>query len=161
MIAGEHDPSFLSVLGRLKLGQLHDLSLDMILAVISALQVDGRPLRIAEPELAALRRAWRVSTDQARLLFVSTLHQHPAIAEFFWEQVVPPSFEVNSFRLRRAICGRLAGMGTVAWQQLAGRWIDLVAAAGRSDLTARARLTRPDWVRFGLRSRRRPGCCRR
>jgi hypothetical protein len=59
-------------------------------------------------------------------------------------------FEVNSFRLRRAICGRLSGMGPVAWQQLASRWTDLIAAAAEADLTARARLTKADWHQFGL-----------
>jgi hypothetical protein len=148
--AGPDEPSFLTVLSRLKQDQLHDLSLDMILAVIKALQVDGRPLRIGDPELVALRRAWQVSTDQARLLFVSTVKPHPAIADFFWEQVIPPLFEMNSFRLRRAICARLSGMGPVAWQQLASRWTDLVVAAAQADLTARARLTKADWWRFGL-----------
>jgi hypothetical protein len=145
-----HDPSFLRVLSHLKQGDLHDISLDMILAVVRALQFDRLPLAVGSEEIDALRRAWRTSTDQARLMLVSAVEPHPAIAQFFWEQVVPPQFEANSYRLRRVICVRLASMGTVAWHQMAGSWADLVAAAAQSDLTARSRLTKPDWLRYGL-----------
>jgi hypothetical protein len=101
-------------------------------------------------ELAALGRTWQVATDEARLLFVRTADPHPTVARFYWEQLVPPRFEANSFRLRRIISQRLPAMGSVAWQELCPEWTELVSAAAGADLSAAARLTGPDWVRIGL-----------
>jgi hypothetical protein len=148
---GDHpDSSFLNVLSRLKKGAVDDLSLDMISAVLRALQIDGRPIVIGDPELAALRRTWRPATDEARLLFVSVVKAQSRLARFLWDQIVPPCFDLNSYRLRRAISAKLAGMGAIAWAELEGLWQELVKAAERADLSARARLTGSDWTRYGL-----------
>ena len=143
-------PSFLTVLRQLKKGSVGDLSLDMISAVLRALQTDGGPLVVGDEELAALRRTWRPATDEARLLFVGTVDAQPGIARFLWDQVVPPRFELHSYRLRRAIAAKLAAMGEVAWAELAASWKDLVTAAEHTDLSARARLTKTGWTDCGL-----------
>src|SRR5574342_660725 len=123
-----HDPentrgrSYLAILGDLKRGNLRDLSLDVITAVVLALQHNGGRLEFGNREIAGLQRAWQASTDQSRLLFVADVEPHPAIVRFFWRQVVPPLFGVNSYRLRRAICARLASMGSVTWHELEGPW---------------------------------------
>jgi hypothetical protein len=143
------DGSFLSVLTQLKQGRVSDISLEMILAVIAALQVD-QPLQFGALEIDALRRAWKASTDPTRLLFVSSVNPHPALARFLWEQVVPPQFQANSFRVRRAICARLAATGTIAWHELLSTWADLAAMGRTVDLSAQSRLTKTDWDRYGL-----------
>ena len=143
-------PSFLTVLRRLKKGSVDDLSLDMISAVLRALQADGGPVVVGDEELAALRRTWQPATDEARLLFVGIVNAQPGIARFLWDQVVPPRFELHSYRLRRAISAKLAAMGEVAWTELASSWKDLVKEAEEADLSARARLIKTDWIRCGL-----------
>jgi hypothetical protein len=144
------DRSFLAILSRLKNGEVADLSLDMITAVIRALQVDPSPILVGEQELAALRRTWQPATDEARLLFVDTVDAQPGIACFLWEQLVPPRFAANSYRLRRAVSVRLAAMGHLAWTELAPLWRELVRAARDADLSAAARLTKGDWISCGV-----------
>lgn len=144
------DPSFLIILRRLKADNVTDLSLDMITAVLRALQASGTPIRLGEQELRALRRTWQPATDEARLLFVDKVDAHRGTARFLWEQLVPPRFEHNTYRLRRAASARLAAMGGVAWGELAPLWNDLVNAADHADLSARARLTKSDWMSWGL-----------
>ena len=144
------DSSFLTILHNLKKDNVGDLSLDMITAVLRALQASGNRMRVDEQELHALRRTWRPATDEARLLFVESVDPHPGMARFLWEQLVPPRFEVNTYRLRRAVSARLAMMGDVAWQELAPLWNGLVRAADRADLSPQARLTKDDWTSCGL-----------
>ena len=141
--------SFLTVLTQLKQSRTSDISLEMILAVVAAVQID-QPLQFGAPEIDALRRAWNASTDTTRLLFVSSVNPHPALARFLWEQVVPPQFYTNSFRVRRAICARLAAMGTVVWHELLSTWAGLAAMGRTVDLSAQSRLTRTDWEHYGL-----------
>ena len=151
LLAGDRPSrSFLTVLRELKKGNVGDLSLDMISAVLRALQSDGGPVVVGDDELAALRRTWRPATDEARLLFVGTVDAQPAIARFLWDQIVPPRFEIHSYRLRRAIAAKLAAMGEISWTELAPSWRHLVTAAADTDLSARARLTRTGWTDCGL-----------
>ncbi|MFC7480345.1 hypothetical protein ACFQX7_10285 [Luedemannella flava] len=150
VLEGTDAASFVAVLRDLKRGETGDVTLDMITAVVVALQHLGVRPRYGPPEVAALDRAWRAATDQARLQFVAAAEAHPALVRYFWGQVVPPRFQVNSYRLRRAVCARLAGMGPVAWRQLADPWRALVTGADGADLSAVARLTKTDWVRVGL-----------
>ncbi|GAA1760284.1 hypothetical protein GCM10009681_34370 [Luedemannella helvata] len=147
---GVAEASFLAVLSRLKRGETRDMSLDMITAVVLALRQSGVRPAFGEPEIAALDRAWRAATDQSRLLFVAETDHQAELVRYLWRQVVPPRFHVNSYRLRRAICARLARMGAVAWRQLADPWRELVAGGDGADLSALARLTRTDWVRVAL-----------
>jgi hypothetical protein len=120
----------------------------MIIAVVSAVQT-SRPLHVREDELRILRGAWRVATDQSRLLFLSTIEPNEALAMFLWEQVVPPEFQVNSFRARRSIALTLARMGPTAWAVLAPRWSDIVRAAQSTDLSPLSRVT-PHWRTVGV-----------
>jgi hypothetical protein len=143
-------PSFLNVLSSLKKGSVGDLSLDMISAVLRALQIDGGVVVVGDEEMGALRRTWRPATDEARLLFVRIVNAQPRIARFLWDQIVPPCFDLNSYRLRRAVSAKLATMGAVAWAELERVWQELAEAAGDADLSPRARLTRTDWTRCGL-----------
>jgi hypothetical protein len=141
--------SFVTTLSRLKRGSLRDVSLDMITAVVEAVQSLGQEPALGSEELAALRRAWEVATDEARLLFVRTIGPTQAAARFLWTQLVPPRFELTSYRLRRAISGRLAEMSREAWRELADEWRG-IGAAGPADLSARGRLLGGDWQRVGL-----------
>jgi len=143
------DQPVLDVLDYLKDGDDQDISLDMIISVVAALQTSGRELNVRERELALLSSAWRVATDASRLLFLSTIVPHPAFASFLWKQVTPPNFEANSFRVRRAIAVRLGRMGPVAWGVLGPVWVSTVKDAAGADLSPLSRLT-PTWDRLGI-----------
>src|SRR5439155_8427498 len=73
----------------------------------------------------------------------------PLLVEFLWRQVVPPSFEANSYRVRRAACVRLASLGAVAWERLGPEWMELAKGARERDLSARMRRVLPDWREAG------------
>ncbi|HZY27855.1 MAG TPA: hypothetical protein VFE49_06320 [Jiangellaceae bacterium] len=143
------DQPVLDVLDYLKDGDVQDISLDMIISVVAALQTSGRELNVRERELAILSSAWQVATDASRLLFLATIEPHPAFASFLWTQVTPPYFETNSFRVRRAIAVRLGRMGPVAWGVLGPVWVRTVKDAAGADLSPLSRLT-PTWGRVGI-----------
>ena len=145
--------SFLAVLDRVADCDDAAVSLDVALAVIATLQLEEGPLAIGEREIAALTGSWRASTDPVRLAFVAGVDfaRAPLLLDFLWAQVVAPAFRFNSFRVRRAVCARLAALGPVAWGHLRGTWLALTADALGRDLSALAR-EEPDsdWERFGL-----------
>ena len=142
------DKPVLDVLRELRGDDLRDVSLDMITSVIAAVQT-FRPLRVGEEELGILTSAWRVASDASRLLFLNTIAPNAVLASFLWEQVVPPQFQANSFRVRRAIAVSLAQMGETAWVALAQRWENLVDVARKTDLSPMSRLT-PRWRQVGI-----------
>jgi hypothetical protein len=142
------DKPILDVLSELRGGDLQDVSLDMITSVVAAVQT-FRPLHVHEEELRILAGAWRVASDASRLLFLNTIEPNASLAMFLWEQVVPPQFHANSFRVRRAIALSLAQMGPTAWEALAPRWAALVEVARDSDLSPMSRIT-PLWQEVGV-----------
>ena len=149
----QEERSFLAVLRRVADWDEHAVSLDVALALITTLQLDGGPLTIGEREADALARSWRSSTDSVRLRFVADVRfdRAPFLVDFLWEQVIPPAFHLNSFRVRRAVCARLASLGPVAWQRLGREWRELAADAHSRNLSTNARAgAAGDWDRFAL-----------
>lgn len=142
------DKPVMEVLDYIKDGDVEDISLDMIMSVVGALQVSGRALNIRDRELAIMGNAWQVATDTSRLSFLDVIEPHPAFASFLWEQVTPPCFEANSFRVRRVIAVRLGRMGSVAWTELGPTWKKILEDAAVADLSPLSRLT-PAWERVG------------
>ena len=129
--------SFVRVLTQIGLSEKTDMSLEMVLAVILALQADGEPLDLDAVEIKALHRSWDASSDSAKLRFVADVDfsRDPALMHFLWSHVTYPRFDENSFRVRRAICTRLGLLGNRAWAQLRDDWQGLVESSSREDLS--------------------------
>jgi hypothetical protein len=144
--------SFLRILEFLVQRNEPQISLDMALAVLTALQLDEAPLTVGEMEVLALERGWRGASDAVRLSFIADLDfgRHPLLIDFLWREVVPPAFHENAYRVRRALCERLASLGNVAWARLGATWIEVAEAARDRDLSTPMRRARPDWEEFGL-----------
>jgi hypothetical protein len=146
--------SFLDVLKRLQERGAVEISLEMTLAVIRALQVDDDPLVLGDEELIVLHRSWRSSTDALQLGFVTAVdfRRDQLLVEFLWSQVVPPAFHQNVYRVRRAASETLASLGTFGWETLGNTWTQLTEAARTSDLSSQTRKERPeaDWEHYGL-----------
>ncbi|MCA1845040.1 MAG: hypothetical protein LC792_17965, partial [Actinobacteria bacterium] len=144
------DRSFLGALRRVGLQEGVDVSLEMTLAVVTALQADEAPLRLGPAENKAIETGWAASNESVRLRFVADVDysRGPVLMDFLWSQVVPPGFDRNSFRVRKVVCGRLAGLGSPAFKRLCRRWADLLEDGRGRDLSSRARKD-PDWRRCG------------
>jgi hypothetical protein len=144
--------SFLRILEHLRQADEREIALDMALAVLAALQLDDGPVTMGDAEVAALEQGWRGASDAVRLLFVSDVdfRQHPPLVDFLWRQVVPPAFHENPYRIRRAICERLASLAGVAWGRLGPTWVELAMFARDRDLSAPMRRVLPDWEECGL-----------
>lgn len=141
--------SFLTVLTAVRHGRSDHATLEMMVAVIAALQVGGQ-LDIDAAEVAALDRAWRAAGESARLALVRVLRPHPAVVRFLWARVTPPLHRDNSYRVRRAVCLGLARAGPVAWDELADDWRLVVQRARVTDLSSASRGTRnEDFIRDG------------
>jgi hypothetical protein len=142
--------SFLGVLRSLGLPQQAEISLEMALSVITALQSSTESMHLGKAEMETLERAWTTAGDVAKTRFVSdvNLEMNPLLMDFLWRRVVPPGFGENSFRVRRAICSRLGSLGSSAWQRLGPDWRKLVEAASAGDLSSRARQSE-HWRNYG------------
>lgn len=129
--------SFVEVIRSLGFRESGETSLDLVRAVVTALQADSMPLDIGDEEISLLTRAWDDASEPVRLRTVSDLDvaRHPRLVEFMWAQVVWPRFGRNSWRLRQAICRRLSGVGGTTWTVLAERWDELIAEADEADLS--------------------------
>jgi hypothetical protein len=144
--------SFLGVLHRVAEWDENAVSLDVALALIATLQLDGGPVEIGDREAAALNRSWRASNDTVRLKFLADVHfdRSPLLVDFLWEQVIPPAFNDNAFRVRRAACARLSALGPVAWDQLGREWRTLAKDALGRSLSASTHAERGgDWDECG------------
>lgn len=150
----KRERSFLVLIEQIADRDAAEVSLDIALAAIAAVQLDEGPLAIESAERSALEAAWRSSTDPVRLSFVARVDfsRSPQLVDFLWHQILASASGENTYRVRRAICERLALLGGAAWVLLGTRWKSLVEAARESDLSTRGR-TRPpasDWNLYGL-----------
>jgi hypothetical protein len=143
-----HEPSFVRLLMDVGVNDEANITLEMILAVIVALQADEAPLALSAFEREVLDKSWAVSNDLVRLRFVRLIDfsRDPALIDFLWRQVDYPRFDENSFRIRRAICTRLGSLGDPAWRQLNQRWHELIHSVDREDLSTSSRNTL-EWKR--------------
>jgi hypothetical protein len=141
--------SFVGVLREVGLVDEARISLEMILAVVVALQAEEEPLDMDGGDVAVLQKAWSASTDIVRLRFVRLvdIEREPVLIGFLWAQVDFPRFDENTFRIRRAICTRLGSLGDPAWQRLNPRWLHLTRSADGEDLSTSARNT-PRWRQY-------------
>ena len=145
--------SFLEVLTRVADWDERAVSLDVALALLTSLQLQPGPLVIGEREATALARSWRAASDPVRLKLVEDVDfgRAPLLVDFLWDQVIPPAFQRNPFRVRRAICARLAELGGDAWDRLGTKWQDLLKDTWAHDVSTAARATdSADWQRYGL-----------
>lgn len=133
--------SFLRVLGDLGVARPVEISLEMCLSVITALQSRPEVIELGDEEMETLERAWSTASDVVKTRFVSDVDVagNTRLVEFLWRRVVPPGFAKNSFRVRRVICNRLGRAGAAAWARLGEQWRALVSVAGTDDLSSRAR----------------------
>ncbi len=147
--AGRTSRSFVATIRALGLGD-DQASLDVLRAVMTALQAEPMPLAVGDEELEWMSRAWDEAGEPMRLRFVSDVDfsRHPRLVEFLWTQVVPPRFGLNSWRLRRAICRRLSVLGGTTWAVLADGWEQLVDGGAQADLSTVGR-TGPGWRLYG------------
>ncbi|MDQ3957743.1 MAG: hypothetical protein M3273_05410 [Actinomycetota bacterium] len=131
--------SFLRVLRGL--GVSVEISLEMCLSVITALQSRREAIELGGEEMGTLERAWSTASDVVKTRFASDvdLVRNTQLVDFLWRRVVPPGFDENSFRVRRVVCDRLGHTGAGTWARLGGQWRALVAAAGAGDLSSRGR----------------------
>jgi hypothetical protein len=138
-----HRPSFIGVLRDVGVNDEANMTLEMILAVILALQADEAPLDLGAREGEVLDKSWAASNDLVKLRFVRLIDfsRDPALIDFLWRQVDYPRFDENSFRIRRAICTRLGSLGDPAWRELNQRWGELIHSADRGDLSTSSRNT--------------------
>jgi hypothetical protein len=120
-----------------------DISLEMVRAVILALQADEEPLDIGDLELQVLQESWSAASDVNKLRFVSAVgfHRDPMLIDFLWRQVVYPHFDANRFRVRRAICTRLGQLGNSAWGGLNAEWQQHLSSVDGEALTVSSRNT--------------------
>ncbi len=139
--------SFLDLLERLQARDPAEISLDMALAVVAALQADEPELVIDREELDVLRRSWLASSDAVRLRFLGTVDfgRNPLLIDFLWSQ----AGSANSYRVRRAVCETLARLGDATWETLGEQWRDMVERAVALDLSSRVRKRRSDWEQHG------------
>lgn len=133
--------SFIDVLRRVGLPERQPVTLGMAIAVVTALQADDGDIVMGEREVSEIGAAWSTAGDVLRLRFVADmdLRRQPRLIDFLWEQLVPPAFATNSFRVRRAISIRLAGLGDVTWDRLGRRWSTLIHQARAGDLSSKGR----------------------
>jgi hypothetical protein len=143
-----HRPSFIRLLKDVGVDDEVNITLEIILAVIVALQADEAPLDLGALEGEVLDKSWAASNDLVRLRFVRLIDfsRDPALIDFLWRQVDYPRFDENSFRIRRAICTRLGSLGDPVWRQLNQRWQELIHSADRADLSTSSRNTL-EWKR--------------
>jgi hypothetical protein len=142
--------SFLRVLQVLGLPYRAEISLEMALSVISALQSIPEPLDVGGAEIEALERGWSAAGDIAKTRFVSAVNfeMNPSLIDFLWRRVVPPDFENNSFRVRRAVCSRVGRLGSSAWSRLGPEWRKLIDDASVGDLSSWSRRGK-HWQSYG------------
>jgi hypothetical protein len=142
--------SFLRVLRVLGLPYGAEISLEMALSVITALQSRTEPLDFGDAEMESLERGWSTAGDVVKTRFVSDVNfeMNPRLIDFLWRRVVPPGFGENSFRVRRAICSRLGSLGSSAWKRLGRDWCKLVDSATAGDLSSWTRQT-DHWRNYG------------
>ncbi|MDQ3766665.1 MAG: hypothetical protein M3346_04895, partial [Actinomycetota bacterium] len=93
--AGRTSPggrSFVRVLRQVGVGERTDISLEMVRAVILALQADGEPLDMGDFEVEILDKSWSASIDLNKLRFVSGVEfsRDPMLIDFLWRQVDYP-----------------------------------------------------------------------
>lgn len=145
------DRSFLQVLARLAGKDESNISLDLAVAAIAALQLDEKPLELGRRELCSLERSWRLSTDATRLSFIDKIdfNRCQELTDLLWQEVVPPAFQKNSYRVRRRACMKLASLGELAWGRLEWTWKELVDEAKYRDLSPAMR-SMADWQDYGL-----------
>lgn len=142
--------SFLRVLQGLGVSRPAEISLEMCLSVITALQSRREAIHFGDEEMEALERAWSTASDVVKTRFVSDvdLARNTRLVDFLWQRVVPPAFADNSFRVRRVICSRLGRTGVGTWARLGGQWRALVTAAGAGDLSSWGR-QQEHWREYG------------
>ena len=140
--------SFVRVIRQVGVAERTDISIEMVQAVILALQADGEPLDMGDFEVEVLDKSWLASTDLNKLRFVSAVEfsRDPMLIDFLWRQVDYPYFDRNGFRVRRAICTRLGQLGNPAWVQLSDTWQQRIDSADGEDLSTSSRNT-PRWKR--------------
>ena len=145
---GPDGRSFVRVLRQVGVGERTDISIEMVRAVILALQADGEPLDMGDFEVEVLDKSWLASADLNKLRFVSAVEfsRDPMLIDFLWRQVDYPYFDKNGFRVRRAICTRLGQLGNPAWVRLSDTWQQRIDSADGEDLATSLRNT-PRWKR--------------
>jgi hypothetical protein len=143
-----HRPSFIGMLSDVGVNDEANITLEMILAVMVALQADEGPLDLGDHEGEVLDKSWAASNDLVKLRFVRLIDfsRDPALIDFLWRQVDYPRFDENSFRIRRAICTRLGSLGDPAWRQLSQRWREMINLPDKAGLSASSRNTL-EWKR--------------
>ena len=142
--------SFVDLLRHLGLRAPEEASLDLVVAVVTALQSEQGPLDFGDKELSWLVCSWEEATEPVRLEFLDNVDfsRHPGLLEFLWAQVSPPRWGLNSWRLRRAVCRRIITHGAFSWNVLGKRWEALVAAGAAADLSTMGR-DGPGWQTCG------------
>ena len=135
LMFGLQTMSFVEVLETLGIRRRPDISLEMVRAVIRALQADEEPLELGDDDIKVLEESWALGTDVNKSRFVGAVDfsRDPLLIDFLWEQVDHDRFERNSFRVRRAICTRLGQLGDPAWTRLNGTWWNRVASASDNE----------------------------
>lgn len=142
---GSQTKSFVDVLETLGIRRRTDISLEMVRAVIRALQADEQPLELGGDEINVLEQSWALGTDVNKLRFVEAVEfdRDPLLIDFLWKQVDHECFERNAFRVRRAICTRLGQLGDPVWTRLNGTWRNHVTSVDKAALRVSARNTDP------------------